>query len=289
MLLHAEETTRASFADSLKRSAKKFFNAAIEGGWTVTTESINGGSDRIQITARDLITALTWVGDRYNTVGPVVQIKATFKYDTGGFEDAVYSYIYTSGKDDTAITRKVDDRYNDDKLPEVIYRLTRGPIARRQEEDAQRQRKAEHAARTLRHEALVASRKATGDNEVDKKIREQLENITRGYRDKLDLSNVPVRNYEDQLENFHIRNALAEFATAALKAEFDIVGEFPNEVCLSIAEAAAYVAEDFVAHLVGDSGDSARDKARRKFVGQFHPIYGDRYGTAMQGVRIIRG
>lgn len=292
-LLHAETTTRASFATSLKRSAKKFFEAALEGGWSVTTESTNGGTDRIKIIARDLNTALTHdSGSTYYTQGPLVQVVGWFRYDTGGYDSHRVNYVYAKVDRNGQVERKIDDQWSNDKINELVNLLTKhGPIARKQRAERQAQRDAELAATKLRHEALLASRKALGDSELGKRVREHMSNLLKAPT-TLDLTGRRTRDYGDALDQFQQRQELVTLAEKVIAAEYKIMGEAPNERCLSIEEAAAYVADKQVARLVDTiyyDASLPESKARRKFIQEFHPIYGERYRDFdMRGVFIPR-
>lgn len=285
----------------VKRSAKKFLEAAVAQGWMVQSEIDRWGNT--VILAQDINAAFTFVPVfKYSSwrpeEQPTVAVEATF-HDTGALSSGARRYItanrdhvyneagdYLEGADGNYVMTEpqiyVQGTY-EDKLGDLLDALSYGPLRRAEAERKANEDKIRADALEARIAALKAVRALDGDSETGKRVRARLERFVRDANEPLDLSTVRDRDITTKATQHAAARYLGVFAKKALELDGYVYGDENNLRVLGIEEAAAAVADALVADLV-DTNSYSNDvsktgpgrAAAQEFIGALHPRYSKR-------------
>lgn len=284
MLLSTPKSIPVASNIVLKRSARKFFDAAQAQGWVVKCQH-DDRRDSTYIEAWDWDNATDPTAERGELV---VRVLGWFNADSGAYEGYATS-VRHCGYGDKPIRSVVPKHVWDDKLQDALHVLGNGPKARADAAVKAAQRKAEAHAQQLRRDAMVAESRAKGDTQLGTEIRARLIDLTK-VPDSPNLNGVSDNRLEERINSWRRNRRVAEHARAARKLIHTFAGEGANEVYLSPEEAAASYANQVMFELIADlsrsyysTPDVNRCKADAEFIREFHPAH----STKMAGVRII--
>jgi hypothetical protein len=269
MLLSTPRTVPSASGIVFKRSARKFWDLAIEQGWTIRVTT-DDKYDRITI---DLWNWELATGDDEPRNGNKVRVVGHFDATSGAYTGHTTSQVYRGPNERQIYSH---GSYGE-KLQDALNYASHGPRYVRETAEKMAKQQAERQARKLRREAMEASVRAKGDSPLGTAVRNRL----------MELSKVPDvpslgsqdMYYEERIADWRRAKRIQRHAMAARKLIHSFVGQNDDERFLTAEEAAAYKADEIMKELIGELSRSygTRDmntaRADAEFVKEFHPNF----------------
>jgi hypothetical protein len=280
MLLSTPRSIPAASGMMLKRSARKFFDAAQAQEWIVRVSAKENYGQVI-------IEAWDWDHLLDEETRHIVRVTGTFNADSGAYIDHG-SYAMSHGYGPNPIHTVIAQNNWDEKLGDAINRLDQGPKYIREQTILKAKRKAEREAKQMRQDAQRASVLAAGDSPLGTVVRQRLDQLIRKVTPP-DLKNIGERYAEEKVAEWRANIRLAEHATKAKKLIHTCAGSNGDETFLTPEQAAAFQADRLLRELVQKLSrrwgyDHINEaKADASFIEQFHP----RFSGDMTNVTLV--